>query len=183
VPTQEKVETVEEFRTRLDGVTTVLLTEYRGLTVQQLADLRKQLRAVSAEYKVIKNRLARIAIVTSKLEALNGHLKGPTGLVISKQDPVAVAKTLHTFARTNQALAIKAGYVEGQVLLATELRALADLPSREMLRSQIVGVVQGPLAQLVGLLTAAQRELAFILSERGKKADVSTDGAASVQAS
>ena len=147
--TQEKVETVEEFKTRLDGVTTVLLTEYRGLTVQQLAELRKQLRAVSAQYKVIKNRLARIAIGTSKLEGLNGHLKGPTGLVISKQDPVAVAKVVHTFARTNQALAIKVGYIEGQVLPALELRALADLPSKETLRSQIVGVVQGPLAQLV----------------------------------
>jgi large subunit ribosomal protein L10 len=177
VATQEKVETVEEFKTRLDGVTTVLLTEYRGLTVQQLAELRKQLRAVSAEYKVIKNRLARIAIGTSKLEGLNGHLKGPTGLVISKQDPVAVAKAVHTFARTNQALAIKVGYIEGQVLPAPELRALADLPSKDTLRSQIVGVVQGPLAQLVGLLTAPQRELAFVLAERGKGAETAPEAA------
>ena len=170
MPTQEKVETVEEFKTRLDGVTTVLLTEYRGLSVQQLGDLRKQLRAVSAEYKVIKNRLARLAIGTSKLEGLNGHLKGPTGIILSRRDPVAVAKALHTFARTNQALAIKVGYVEGQVLPAAGLKALADLPSKETLRSQIVGAVQGPLAQLVGLLTAPQRELAFILAERGKAA-------------
>lgn len=171
MPTQEKVETVEEFRTSLDGVTTVLLTEYRGLTVQQISELRKQLRGVSAEYKVIKNRLARLAMGTSKLEGLHEHLKGPTGIVLSKQDPVAVAKTIHTFARTNQALAIKVGYVEGQVLPATGLRALADLPSKETLRSQIVGAVQGPLAQLVGLLAAPQRELAYILAERGKNAE------------
>ena len=179
MPTQEKVETVEEFKARLDGVTTVLLTEYRGLTVQQLSELRKQLRAVSAEYKVIKNRLARIAIGTSKLEGLNGHLTGPTGIIISKQDPVVVAKTVHTFARTNQMLAIKAGYIEGQVLPAAELRALADLPSKEALRSQLVGAVQGPLAQLVGLLTAAQRELAYVLSERGKGAETPAEAPAS----
>ena len=179
MPTQEKVETVEEFRTHLDGVTTVLLTEYRGLTVQQISDLRKQLRGVSAEYKVIKNRLARIAMGTSKLEGLNGHLKGPTGVVLSRQDPVAVAKAVHTFARTIQALAIKIGYVEGQVLPAAELRALADLPSKETLRSQIVGAVQGPLAQLVGLLAAPQRELAYILAERGKSAEAAPEGTAS----
>jgi large subunit ribosomal protein L10 len=139
--------------------------------VQQLSDLRKQLRAVSAEYKIIKNRLARIAIGTSKLEGLNGHLTGPTGVVVSRQDPVAVAKAVHAFARTNQALAIKVGYVEGQVLPATGLRTLADMPSKEALRGQIVGALNGPLAQLVGLLAAPQRELAFILAERGKSAE------------
>ena len=114
VPTQEKVETIEDFKSRLDGVKTVLVTEYRGLTVQQLSDLRKQLRGVSAQYKIIKNRLAKLAMTDSDLSKLGPHLKGPTGMVISKEDPVAVAKALHTFARTNQALAIKAGFVEGR---------------------------------------------------------------------
>src|SRR5439155_1131910 len=108
--------------------------EYRGLTVQQLSDLRKQLRAVSAEYKVIKNRLTRLAIKSSRLEELGAHLTGPTGVVFSKEDPVALAKALHAFAKTNQALAIKAGYLEGQMLPPAEPRALADLPSREQLR-------------------------------------------------
>ncbi len=130
MPTQEKVAAVEDLKSRLDGVKTVVLTEYRGLTVQQLSDLRKQLRAVSAQYKVVKNRLARLAIASSRLEGLGTHLKGPTGVIFSKEDPVAVAKALHTFARTHQALAIKAGYVEGQMLPPTELKALADLPSR-----------------------------------------------------
>jgi len=170
VPTQEKVETIEDFKGRLDGVKTVLVTEYRGLTVQQLSDLRKQLRAVSAEYKVIKNRLARLAMTDSDLSKLGPHLKGPTGMVLSKDDPVAVAKALHTFARTNQALAIKAGLVEGQVLPPEELKALADLPSKEAIRSQIIGAIEGPMAQLVRLLQATQRDLAYVLSERGKNA-------------
>ena len=175
MPTQEKIETVEAFKEKLDGVTAVFLTEYRGLTVQQLSDLRKQLRTVSAEYKVIKNRLARIAIGESALGGLNAQLKGPTGLVLSRQDPVAAAKTVHTFARTNQAFSIKAGFVDGQVLQPDCLKALADLPSKETLRSQIIGALNGPLAQLVGLLAAPQRELAYILSERGKSAATPTD--------
>jgi large subunit ribosomal protein L10 len=172
VPTREKVEAVAELKARLDGVKTVVLTEYRGLTVQQLADLRKQLRAVSAEYKVVKNRLARLAIQSSRLEELGRHLTGPTGVVFSKEDPVAVAKALQTFAKANQALAIKAGYVEGQMLPPAELKALADLPSREQLRARLVGAIQGILSQLVGVLTAPQRDLVYVLQQRGKNATV-----------
>ena len=168
--TEEKVATVEKLRRRVDGATTLVLTEYRGLTVQQLNDLRKQLRAVSAEYTVVKNRLARLAGAETGLGTLESHLKGPTGLVISSHDPVAVAKTLAMFARTNQALAIKVGYVEGKVLRPDGLKALAELPSKEALRASVVGAVQGPLTQIVGLLQAPLRELVFILAERGKGA-------------
>jgi large subunit ribosomal protein L10 len=170
VPTQEKVDTIEDFKTRLDGAKTVLVTEYRGLTVQQLSDLRKQLRGVSASYKIIKNRLAKLAMTDSDLSKLGPHLKGPTGMVISKEDPVAVAKALHIFARTNQALAIKAGFIEGQVLPPADLKALSELPTKDAIRSQIIGAIQGPLAQLVGLLQATQRDLAYVLAERGKNA-------------
>jgi large subunit ribosomal protein L10 len=170
VPTQAKTEVIEELKARLDGVKTVLLTEYRGLTVQQLGDLRKQLRAVSAEYKVVKNRLARRAVAASELDAIGGQLKGPTGIVVSKDDPVAVAKAIHAFAKTNQALVIKGGYVEGRMLAPDGLKALADLPSREALRAQLVGALAGPLAQLVGLLQAPQRELVYVLEQRGASA-------------
>lgn len=169
MPTQEKIESVEELRGRLDGVRTLLLTEYRGLTVRQLSDLRKQLRSVSAEYTVIKNRLARLAL-SPDLAEVKGFLKGPTGMIITKDDPVAVAKTVHTFARTNQALVIKAGYVEGRLIQPDGLKALADLPSREALRALLVGTISGPLSQLVSLLRAPQRELVYVLSERGKGA-------------
>ena len=170
MPTQEKVETLEEFKSRLDGVKTVLVTEYRGLTVQQLSDLRKQLRGVSAQYKIVKNRLAKLAMTDDGLSKLHPHLKGPTGMVLSKEDPVAVAKALHTFARTNQALAIKAGFVEGQVLPPAELKALSELPTKDAIRSQIIGAIEGPLAKLVGLLQGVQRDIAYVLAERGKNA-------------
>jgi large subunit ribosomal protein L10 len=170
VPTQEKVETVDELRQRLEGVNAVLLTEYRGLTVQQLSDLRKQLRGVSAEYRIVKNRLARLAVGASPFAGVRDQLKGPTGMVLARKDPVAVAKTVHTFARTNQAFVIKGGYVDGQVLAPEGLKALADLPSKEALRGQLVAALQGPLAQLVGLLTAPQRELVYVLEQRGQAA-------------
>ncbi len=169
MPTQEKVETIEDLKTRLRGVKTVLLTEYRGLSVAQLSELRKQLRSVSAEYKIVKNRLARLAL-SPDLSAVGTYLKGPTGMILSREDAVAVAKTLHTFAKTNTALVIKAGYVEGQMLPPDGLKALADLPSKDALRSAIVGALQGPLAQLVGLLRAPQRDLVYVLEQRGKMA-------------
>ena len=111
-----------------------------------------------------------MAIASSPLDGLGTHLKGPVGVITSREDPVAVAKALHTFARAHQALAIKAGFVEGQVLPPTELRALADLPSKEALRAQLVGAIQGGLAALVGILTAPQRELVYILKQRGEAA-------------
>jgi large subunit ribosomal protein L10 len=170
VPTAAKAETIQEIRQRLDGATATVLTEYRGLTVQQLSELRKQLKAASAEYRVVKNRLARVAIEGSPLASLRPHLTGPIGVVIGRRDPAAVAKTLQGFARVNPAFQVRVGVIHGQLLDPQGLKAVADLPSREVLRGQIVGVLQGPLAQLVGLLQAPQRELAFVLAERGKEA-------------
>jgi large subunit ribosomal protein L10 len=182
VPTQAKAEAIEELKGRLAGAQAAVLTEYRGLTVRQLSELRKQLKVAAAEYRVVKNRLARIAMEGSPLAPLQKHLTGPIGLVIVRKDPVAVAKALTAFARTNPALAVKMGVIDGQLLEPKDLRAVADMPSRETLRGQIVGAVQGPLAQLVGLLTAPQRELVYILSERGKAAPTNGagDGAADV---
>ena len=170
MPTQVKVDSVEALKERLGTAKTAVLTEYRGLSVRQISDLRKQLKGAAAEYKVVKNRLARLAVKDSALDALGEHLKGPTGLVFTKQDPVAVAKALQAFVRTNPQLQIKLGLVEGRVVQPAELKALADLPSKEQLRSQIVGVVQGPMAQLVSLLQAPLRELVYVLDARGKGA-------------
>lgn len=170
MPTPAKAETIEELKARLSGAQAAVLTEYRGLTVQQISELRKQLKAAAAEYHVVKNRLARIAIEGSPLEGLRAHLTGPTGLVLVRRDPIAAARTLSTFARTAPALTLKVGVIDGQLLQPRELRAVADLPSREALRAQIVGALNGPMAQLVGLLVAPHRELAYVLAERGKAA-------------
>lgn len=170
MPTQAKAKRVDELKAHLAGATTAVLTEYRGLSVRQLSELRKQLRAAAAEYRVVKNRLARIALEGSPLAGLRPHLVGPTGVVIGRKDPVAVAKALAAFGRANPALALKVGVVEGRVLQGQELRFVADLPSREALRGQLVSALHGPMASLVGLLTAAHREVVYVLAERGKGA-------------
>jgi len=170
VPTQEKVETVTALKAKLAGVSTAVLTEYRGLTVQQLAELRRQLKAVSAEYKVVKNRLARLALQGSSLDSLEPYLKGPTGLVLGGNDPVAVAKTLAAFVRTNPTLQIKVAYVQGQLVPPPDLRVLADLPSREALLGRLVSALQAPIAQLVLTLDGMLRGLVTVLDQvRAKK--------------
>ena len=165
----EKAESVEELKKRFAGVQTAVLTEYRGLTVRQLSDLRKQLKGAAAEYKVVKNRLARIAVKGSPLDGLGKHLTGPTGVAYTLKDPVPVAKALQAFVRNNPALTIKVGLVEGKVLEPAALKSLADLPSKDALRAQLVGALQGPLSQLVTLLTAAQGELVRVLEARSKQ--------------
>lgn len=168
MPTQVKIDNVRALKERLGAAKTAVLTEYRGLTVRQLSDLRKQLKATAAEYRVVKNRLARLAVKESPLGPLATHLTGPTGMVITEQDPVGVAKALQTFVRANPALTIKVGLVEGKLLEAQELKALADLPSKETLRAHLVGALQGPMSQLVTLLTAPHRELARVLEARSQ---------------
>jgi large subunit ribosomal protein L10 len=170
LPTQAKIGSVTALKERLGTAKTAVLTEYRGLTVRQLSELRKQLKATAAEYTVVKNRLARLAVKDSALDPLARHLTGPTGLVLTKQDPVSVAKALQAFVRANPALTIKVGLIEGKLLEPPEIRALADLPSKEALRAQLVGALQGPMSQLVSLLTAPQRELVHVLEARGKDA-------------
>ena len=170
MPTQAKVRSVEALKERLGTAKTAVLTEYRGLTVRQISDLRKQLKATASEYKVVKNRLARLAVKDSPLGPLAPHFKGPTGLVLTAQDPVGVAKTLQAFVRTNPAFTIKVGLVEGAVLEAPALKALADLPSKEALRAQLVGALQGPMSQLISLLTAPHGELVRVLRARSESA-------------
>ena len=170
MPTQAKIDNVHALKERLGAAKTAVLTEYRGLTVRQLSDLRKQLKTTAAEFRVVKNRLARLVVKDSRLGPLATHFAGPTGMVLTAQDPVGLAKTLHAFVRANPALTIKVGLVEGTLLEAQELRALADLPPKEALRAQLVGALQGPMSQLVSLLTAPHRELARVLEARSQGA-------------
>ena len=173
MPSQVKVKTVEELRTRFDSVRSAILTEYRGLTVEQLSQLRRELRNVSAEYKVLQNRLAKIAVQGSPLDGLRQHMKGPTALALTRKDPVAMAKTLQAFQKQNPELNITAGCVEGQVIRASDVKALADLPTREVLLGQVVGTFQAPLASLVQTLEGMLRSFVSILDQLRSKREAS----------
>lgn len=165
MPTQAKAEAIEALRAKLDGVNAAVITEYRGLTVAQLSELRRQLKTVSAEYKVMKNRLARLALEGSSLDGLAPYLQGPTGLALGKRDTVALAKALAAFGRTHPKFQIKLGYMEGRLVQSLEIRALADLPSREVLLGQVVGALSTPLTSLLSTLEGMLRSLVLVLDQ------------------
>ncbi|HUY22749.1 MAG TPA: 50S ribosomal protein L10 [Acidimicrobiales bacterium] len=170
-PRAEKVAVVTEVRERLDAADAAILTEYRGLSVAQLADLRRALRVVGGDYKVYKNTLVKLAIAGGSHESLAPLLEGPTAIAFVSGEVSAVAKALRDYARTSPNLVIKGGLYGEGYLSAQDLTVLADLPSREQLLAQIAGAIAAPLQQLAGLLQALPRNLAYGLSalvdERG----------------
>ena len=169
-PRPEKVAVVEEVRQRLASANASVVTEYRGLTVTQLAELRKNLAAVG-DYKIYKNTLVRLAIAGSEYEELTELLSGPTAIAFVNGEISAAAKTLRDFARTYPALIVKGGLVGASPLSNQDFTRLADLPSRDALLARFAGALAAPLQQLAGLLQALPRNLAFGLSalieERG----------------
>ena len=171
-PRPEKVAVVAEVRERLEGADAALLTEYRGLNVKALADLRRQLRPAGGDYKVYKNTLVRFAVRELGADDLEALLTGPTAITFVTGDAAAVAKTLRDYARTNQALVVKGGMLGTKVLTAADVQALADLPSRDVLLAQVAGAFQAPLTKLAGLLQALPRNFAY-----GLKALIDQSGA------
>jgi len=163
-PRAEKVAVVNEVRERLNGAAGSVITEYRGLTVAQLADLRQRLAAAGGDYKVYKNTLVKLAISSGPHEALSDYLTGPTAIAFVQGDVSAVAKALRDFARTNPALVIKGGLLDGASLSTTDLTSLADLPSRDVLLARLAGAIAAPLQTFAGLLQALPRNLAYGLS-------------------
>ncbi len=160
-PRPEKVAVVEEVRTRLDSSNAAILTEYRGLKVKDLADLRRALRAAGGEYKVYKNTLVRFAVHDLGLEQLESMLEGPTAITFVDADAVTVAKALQDFIRAHPQLVVKGGLLGGSILSAADATALADIPPRPVLLSRLAGGLAAPLTQFAGLLEALPRNLAY----------------------
>ena len=142
---EEKVQVINEIATKLRESQTTVVADYRGLTVAQVTELRKQLREAGVEYKVYKNSLARLATAQENLSELDAHLLGPNAIAFSKDDVIAPAKIIADFAKKNDKLEIKGGVIEGKVVGAEEIKALASLPSREGLLSMLLSVLQAPV--------------------------------------
>jgi large subunit ribosomal protein L10 len=157
----EKVATVEEIKEKLEGARAAVLTEYRGLKVSELADLRASLRAAEAEYKVYKNTLARRAAEEAGLGDLVSLLQGPTAITFVKGDAVAVAKALRDYSRTNANLVVKGGILGTRVIQPNDVVALADIEPREVLLAKIAGGFQAPLVKAAGLFQAFTRNMAY----------------------
>jgi large subunit ribosomal protein L10 len=148
----QKQETVTTLVGRLRGSPTLYLTDFTGLNVARLTELRRRLRAAGVEYVVVKNTLARRALGDAEVVGLDAHLDGPTGLVLAGTDPVSAAKVIADFQREHERPAIKIGLVEGKAVTAAQVQRLASLPARPELLSQLAGAFQGPMAGFVGAL-------------------------------
>ncbi len=167
---QEKAEKVSEIRDLLDGAQLVVLTEYAGLDVSQMVTLRRNLRETGANFRVMKNTLAKLATAETDLEGLHPHFEGPVGVVFTKEDAAATAKALVAFQKDNPKLEIKAGSLTGGQLLDAEgLVSLSKLPSRDQLRSQLVAVLQGVPRKLVGIFAAVPRDFVGVLNARRRE--------------
>jgi large subunit ribosomal protein L10 len=163
-PRPDKVAIVEEIAAKLNESVAVFVTEYRGMKVSQMADLRTPLRAAGAEHKVYKNTLARLAATDAGYESLNEYLLGPTSLTFVTGDSVAAAKALLDQSKANPLLVIKGGVLGDTPMTADDVKALASLPSREVLLAQLAGAFQAPLVKTAGLLQALPRNFAYGLS-------------------
>jgi large subunit ribosomal protein L10 len=163
-PRPDKVAVVTEVRERLESSDGALLTEYRGLTVAQLAELRRELAGAGGDYKVYKNTLVRLAVAGGPQAEIHDLLSGPTAIAFVKGDVSAVAKALRDFARGNPNLVVKGGVVGSGMLSASDINVLAELPPRETLLAQMAGALAAPLQQLAGLVQALPRNLAYGIS-------------------
>src|SRR3954447_11457597 len=184
-PRAEKVAVVNEVREKFSAAGAAVLTEYRGLNVAAISQLRRQLREAGGEYKIYKNTLVRFAARDLGLE-IDDLLTGPTAIAFIEGDAAAVAKALRDSARTHPTLVLKGGLLGTKSLTADDVRALAELPSRDVLLSQFAGAIAAPLQQFAGLLEALPRNFAYglkaLLDERGGAPEPVPEPAAEAEA-
>jgi len=160
----DKVATVKEVTSKVNGTSTAVVTEYRGLTVAEISSLRRQLRTLGADYKVFKNTLVLRAIDGTAFAPIAEYLQGPTAIAFVDGDVSAVAKALRDFAKESPKLVVKGGVVDGQLVSSKDLTALADLPSRDVLLAQLAGLLASPLRTMAGLIKAVPQNFAYGLS-------------------
>ena len=166
--TEKKKAIVAEIKENLTSAKGAVLTSYKGLTVAMDTELRRELRKSGVTYKVIKNTMTRIAAKEAGLDGLNEHLEGTTALAFSREDAVAPAKVICGFMKKNKLedagiLTVKVGLVEGKVISDKEVKALANLPSREELIAKLLGSMNAPIANTVGVLSAVIRNAVYVI--------------------
>ena len=184
-PRADKAAVVAEVKEKLESSDGVVLTEYRGLDVPAMAELRSSLRPAGGEYKIYKNTLVKRAAADLGMEFEEGLLTGPTALAFvgekadgSKGDAAAVAKALKEYSTTNEALVLKGGVLDGKAITVEDLKALADLPPREFLLSEFAGAMEHMLRDFAGLLDSKLREFGYAMQELQDKGIHADGGAA-----
>jgi large subunit ribosomal protein L10 len=152
MPKQYKIDEVQHLTEKLKSVNTFFITEYRGITVKENWELRDKLRAADAEYKVVHNRLMKIALDNVELTSCKEFFVGPVGVVFAKKDSAKAAKAMMEFAKAHEKLVIKAGIMDKALLDPAQIKALASLPPREELLGRLVGALSSPIYRLVRVI-------------------------------
>jgi large subunit ribosomal protein L10 len=161
----QKAEIIATLETEFSAASSMIVADYRGLSVAQLAQVRNDLRPLEANLRVVKNTLGRIAAERSDVAGLDELMRGPTAVAFCRADPAPVAKKLQDVARETRVLALRGGLVEGRVLDADGVRTLATLPSRDVLVAQLVGGLAAPIQSFVNVLAALPRNLVVTLDQ------------------
>jgi large subunit ribosomal protein L10 len=163
MPSTKKIERVAELKEQIDSSIALLLTEYRGLTVSEITELRKSLRDGGARFAVIKNTLMRRALEQTDAAGLGSLFDGPSAVAFVNEDPVTAAKSVTAASKKFPSLVLKGGFVEGRVLSADEAKSLADLESREVMLSKLAGLMKGEMSRAAGTFQAAQARFLSLL--------------------
>jgi large subunit ribosomal protein L10 len=166
VPTVAKAQTIDDLASQLTSADLIVLTDYRGLKVSDLQDLRSNLRPIDGEFRIAKNTLTRIAAQRAGIEGLDPMLEGPLALGIAKGDIVAFAKVLADFARTSRMLEIRGGVMDNRFISAKDVESISSMPSKEILQGKLLGLLQTPMNLLAGVLGGPSRSLAYLLRAR-----------------
>lgn len=154
---------INDLKNKLDSARLSVLTDFRGLNVKEISELRNRLRSEGIEYKVVKNTLIKLAIKDINLSSLNEHLNGPTAIAIDLNNTISLAKALIDFDKKYKKIDIKAGVLQGRVIEASKIKELANLPSKEILLAKLVMTLNSPITNIVNVLSSPARSLVMCL--------------------
>jgi large subunit ribosomal protein L10 len=182
MPSTQKIERVAELKEQIEGSNALLLTEYRGLTVSEITELRRSLSEGGARFAVIKNTLMRRALEGTDAAGLDPLFEGPSAVAFVREDPVAAAKSVTAAAKKFPTLILKGAFVEGRVLSADQAKALADLDSREVMLSKLAGLMKTELSRTAGTFQAAQARFLSLLEAFKAKLPAEAEAPAEVEA-
>jgi large subunit ribosomal protein L10 len=170
---EEKTHLIADLKDKFSKSRAVVFTEYKGLTVADLFDLRRSLRGLNIEYRVVKNTLAKAAASDTSVSLANELFKGPIGIAIGYADPMQVAKKVLEYSKKNNKLKVNGGVVEGKFCNSEDIKSIAELPPREVLLSMLAGVLQAPPGKMAGALAATVIGFAYALKALESKKSVS----------